>query len=119
MLRYPVFTDLDGALLDSRTYSYEKSLAAIKRLKENGIPIIFCSAKPKGRGGEDPRPYVSVLVVLNGLPAQEGVGRIVNDIPNVACVAVVGIADTDYIPRCACEGVDVHHFRCCFAYSAI
>jgi mannosyl-3-phosphoglycerate phosphatase len=42
-----VFTDLDGTLLDSRTYSYERSLAAINRLKENGIPIIFCSAKTR------------------------------------------------------------------------
>ena len=42
-----IFTDLDGTLLDSRTYSYEKSLAAINRLKEIGIPIIFCSAKTR------------------------------------------------------------------------
>jgi mannosyl-3-phosphoglycerate phosphatase len=42
-----IFTDLDGTLLDSRTYSYEKSLAAINRLEENGIPIIFCSAKTR------------------------------------------------------------------------
>jgi mannosyl-3-phosphoglycerate phosphatase len=42
-----IFTDLDGTLLDSKTYSYEKSLAAINRLKESGIPIIFCSAKTR------------------------------------------------------------------------
>jgi mannosyl-3-phosphoglycerate phosphatase len=42
-----VFTDLDGTLLDSETYSYKKSLAAINRLKENDIPIIFCSAKTR------------------------------------------------------------------------
>ncbi len=42
-----IFTDLDGTLLDSETYSYEKSLAAINRLKENGIPVIFCSAKTR------------------------------------------------------------------------
>lgn len=42
-----VFTDLDGTLLDSVTYSYEKSLVGIKRLKQNGIPIIFCSAKTR------------------------------------------------------------------------
>ncbi|HJX69001.1 MAG TPA: mannosyl-3-phosphoglycerate phosphatase [Dehalococcoidia bacterium] len=47
MLHYLVFTDLDGTLLDSRTYSYQKSLTAINRLKENGIPIIFCSAKTR------------------------------------------------------------------------
>jgi mannosyl-3-phosphoglycerate phosphatase len=46
-MRQIVFTDLDGTLLDSKTYSYQKSLAAIDRLKENGIPIIFCSAKTR------------------------------------------------------------------------
>jgi mannosyl-3-phosphoglycerate phosphatase len=47
MLQYLVFTDLDGTLLDSETYSYRKSLSAINRLKEGGIPIIFCSAKTR------------------------------------------------------------------------
>jgi mannosyl-3-phosphoglycerate phosphatase len=42
-----IFTDLDGTFLDFETYSYEKSLAAINRLKENDIPIIFCSAKTR------------------------------------------------------------------------
>jgi mannosyl-3-phosphoglycerate phosphatase len=46
-MRQIVFTDLDGTLLDSKTYSYQKSLAAINRLKENGIPVIFCSAKTR------------------------------------------------------------------------
>jgi mannosyl-3-phosphoglycerate phosphatase len=47
MSHYIVFTDLDGTLLDSGTYSYRKSLSAINRLKEKGIPIIFCSAKTR------------------------------------------------------------------------
>ncbi|HEU65249.1 MAG TPA: mannosyl-3-phosphoglycerate phosphatase, partial [Chloroflexi bacterium] len=42
-----IFTDLDGTLLDSETYSYEKSLTTINRVKENGIPIICCSAKTR------------------------------------------------------------------------
>jgi mannosyl-3-phosphoglycerate phosphatase len=46
-MRQIVLTDLDGTLLDSRTYSYEKSLAAIERLREDGVPIIFCSAKTR------------------------------------------------------------------------
>jgi mannosyl-3-phosphoglycerate phosphatase len=46
-MRHIIFTDLDGTLLDSVTYSCEKSLAAINRLKENDIPIIFCSAKTR------------------------------------------------------------------------
>jgi mannosyl-3-phosphoglycerate phosphatase len=47
MLHYLVFTDLDGTLLHSQTYSYKKSLAAINQLKGHGIPIIFCSAKTR------------------------------------------------------------------------
>jgi mannosyl-3-phosphoglycerate phosphatase len=46
-MRRLVFTDLDGTLLDPDTYSYQKSLAALGRLKENDIPIIFCSAKTR------------------------------------------------------------------------
>jgi len=46
-MKQVMFTDLDGTLLDSRTYSYQESLPAIDRLKENGIPIIFCSAKTR------------------------------------------------------------------------
>jgi mannosyl-3-phosphoglycerate phosphatase len=46
-MRQIIFTDLDGTLLDSETYSYGKSLAVINRLRENGIPIIFCSAKTR------------------------------------------------------------------------
>ena len=42
-----VFTDLDGTLLDPITYSYKRSLVGVKRLKQNGIPIIFCSAKTR------------------------------------------------------------------------
>ena len=42
-----VFTDLDGTLLDLVTYSYEKSIAGVNRLKEIGVPLIFCSAKTR------------------------------------------------------------------------
>jgi len=46
-MRHVVFTDLDGTLLDSVTYSYEESLTEINRLKQKDIPIIFCSAKTR------------------------------------------------------------------------
>jgi mannosyl-3-phosphoglycerate phosphatase len=46
-MKHIVFTDLDGTLLDSKTYSYQQSLAAINRLKKNDTPIIFCSAKTR------------------------------------------------------------------------
>ena len=40
-----VITDLDGTMLDQQTYSYEQSLPAIEKLREAGIPLIFCSSK--------------------------------------------------------------------------
>jgi mannosyl-3-phosphoglycerate synthase len=42
-----VFTDLDGTLLHPITYSYHESVEAVKWLRENGIPIVFCSAKTR------------------------------------------------------------------------
>jgi mannosyl-3-phosphoglycerate phosphatase family protein len=40
-----VITDLDGTMLDQRTYSYEHSLPAIEKLQERQIPLILCSSK--------------------------------------------------------------------------
>jgi mannosyl-3-phosphoglycerate phosphatase len=45
--RLLVFTDLDGTLLDHETYSFEPALPAISVLKENTIPIIFCTSKTR------------------------------------------------------------------------
>jgi len=42
-----VFTDLDGTLLDRETYSYEKALPMMNYLRQEGVPIIFCSAKTR------------------------------------------------------------------------
>lgn len=42
-----VFTDMDGTLLDEMSYSFEKALPAINRLKERGIPLILVSSKTK------------------------------------------------------------------------
>lgn len=40
-----VFTDLDGTLLDSRTYSADAASSTLADLAERGIPVIFCSSK--------------------------------------------------------------------------
>lgn len=40
-----IFTDLDGTLLDHKTYSFSAALPAIDLLKEKGIPLVFCSSK--------------------------------------------------------------------------
>jgi len=42
-----VFTDLDGTLLDHKTYSFEPALPAINTLKEKNIPLVFCTSKTR------------------------------------------------------------------------
>jgi mannosyl-3-phosphoglycerate phosphatase len=42
-----IFTDLDGTLLDSATYSYRSALPALELLQQKRIPLIFCSAKTR------------------------------------------------------------------------
>jgi mannosyl-3-phosphoglycerate phosphatase len=43
--RLVVITDLDGTLLDQRTYSYDASLSAIGKLRARKIPLVLCSSK--------------------------------------------------------------------------
>ena len=40
-----IITDVDGTLIDQRTYSYELSLPAVRRLQAKQIPIVLCSTK--------------------------------------------------------------------------
>jgi len=47
MKKFIVFTDLDGTLLDSKTYSFEEALPALALLKEKNIPLILCSSKTR------------------------------------------------------------------------
>lgn len=42
-----VFTDLDGTLLDHRTYSYEPARPALDALAAAGIPLICCTSKTR------------------------------------------------------------------------
>lgn len=42
-----VFTDLDGTLLDLKSYSFMQSINAIEKLKSAEVPIVFCSSKTK------------------------------------------------------------------------
>lgn len=42
---YIVFSDLDGTLLDHRTYRYDKALRGISILKKKGIPLVLVSSK--------------------------------------------------------------------------
>jgi mannosyl-3-phosphoglycerate phosphatase len=42
-----VYTDLDGSLLDSMTYSYEAAIPALTALSKQGIPLILVSSKTR------------------------------------------------------------------------
>ncbi len=42
-----IFTDLDGTLLDAKTYSFEPAIPALKLLREKDIPLIICSSKTR------------------------------------------------------------------------
>lgn len=44
---FVIFTDLDGTLLDFNTYSYEPALPALELIKEQSIPLIFCTSKTR------------------------------------------------------------------------
>jgi mannosyl-3-phosphoglycerate phosphatase len=44
-MKYIIFTDLDGTLLDHDTYSFEKAKEALLLTKENKVPVIFCTSK--------------------------------------------------------------------------
>ena len=47
MPRYLVFTDLDGCLLDSQTYSFEAARPALERLQASHIPVVLVSSKTR------------------------------------------------------------------------
>ena len=44
-MRLVVFTDLDGTLLDHKTYSHEPALPALNTLKSLTIPLVLASSK--------------------------------------------------------------------------
>lgn len=47
MKKHIIFTDLDGTLLDHKTYSFDAALPALKVIKEKNIPLIICSSKTR------------------------------------------------------------------------
>lgn len=46
-MKYIIFTDLDGTLLDHHTYSFEKAKEALVFAKEHKTPIIICTSKTR------------------------------------------------------------------------
>lgn len=46
-MKWIVYTDLDGTLLDFQTYSYKTAQNSVEQLLEKNIPVIFCSSKTR------------------------------------------------------------------------
>ncbi len=42
-----IFTDLDGTLLEESTYRADPAMEALHRIRELGLPIVFCTSKTK------------------------------------------------------------------------
>lgn len=47
LMKIIIFTDLDGTLLDHKTYSFEPAMPALKLIRSRSIPLIFCSSKTR------------------------------------------------------------------------
>jgi mannosyl-3-phosphoglycerate phosphatase len=45
--KFLIFSDLDGTLLEHKTYSFEAARPALNALKLRDIPLIFCSSKTR------------------------------------------------------------------------
>jgi mannosyl-3-phosphoglycerate phosphatase len=64
-MKYVVFTDLDGTLIDHETYSYKAARSALAVLKKQGIPLIFCTSKTRAeievyvKELDSPHPFIS------------------------------------------------------------
>jgi mannosyl-3-phosphoglycerate phosphatase len=42
-----IYTDLDGTLLQHDTYSFDKAIPALDRIRQRGIPLVLCSSKTR------------------------------------------------------------------------
>jgi mannosyl-3-phosphoglycerate phosphatase len=42
-----IVTDLDGTLLDSKTYSFEEARPALELIKKKNVPLVLCSSKTR------------------------------------------------------------------------
>ena len=47
MAQLIVFTDLDGTLLDAKTYSWRAAQPALDELRRRRVPVVFCTSKTR------------------------------------------------------------------------
>jgi mannosyl-3-phosphoglycerate phosphatase family protein len=66
--RTVLFTDLDGSLLDRKTYQWKPAGALVEQIVEAGIPLIFCSSKTL----VEQRHYQAVLRIEAPLIVENG-----------------------------------------------
>jgi hypothetical protein len=64
-----------------------------------GVPL-SCHGESRFIGTKQSRCGREIVPILDRLPAQEGIGRGVNDIPYIGGIALARTADCDYVPRC-------------------
>jgi mannosyl-3-phosphoglycerate phosphatase len=55
--RYILFSDLDGTLLDARTYGFDEARPALEAIRSRGIPLIVMTSKT----AEETVPYVRAI----------------------------------------------------------
>lgn len=64
-MKFVIFTDLDGTLLDPVSYSWEAARPALDRIRRKAIPLIICSSKTRGEiehirnQMDNPDPFIS------------------------------------------------------------
>ncbi|MBI4466277.1 MAG: mannosyl-3-phosphoglycerate phosphatase [Acidobacteria bacterium] len=69
-MRLVVFTDLDGTLLDHRTYSHQAARPALDELRRRRIPVVLCSSKTR----TEILPLREELGLLDPFVAENGGG---------------------------------------------
>ena len=67
-MKHIVFTDMDGTLIDHDTYSYEAAKPALSALKEQDIPLIFCTSKTRA----ELEVYVKELDIAHPFISENG-----------------------------------------------
>lgn len=85
-----IFSDLDGTLLDHRTYSFEPAQPALEAIQAAGIPLVLCTSKTRAETERWRRELGNVhpFVVENGgaafiprgyFPSESDLGKVVED----------------------------------------
>ncbi len=70
MQKYIIFSDLDGTLLDSRTYSFKDANPALRLIRQRDVPLVLCSSKT----WEEIEVYRSRLLNKDPFVAENGGG---------------------------------------------